>query len=224
MKPLILAVPIVVLILAFNVFSISSQKPSAVNAAPDKLISQSTSTKTNDTVKPDVEVIAQADTETISIHTAVAEDSAYTDTYTDTNEPAEEESVVMDFSEIPLTDDRKTRALDPQMLANGTVFDAKGFEKLKDLKEEAPVELQLPGYMLDGNISQITTVPAASDIHQIIDFSDSEFYMSASHYQNLSKGKIYLDGESLIFEHNGDIGVYMTIYDYKEMYGDLRHD
>lgn len=96
---------------------------------------------------------------------------------------------------------------------------------LKDLSLDAPVTIDVDGAKWRGKVTKNKSSPSLpSNSYVKIKFNKQGEYMTAYFDGKSTKGKIYTSEGSYIYEHNGQVGFILSIYEYKKMNNALHID
>ncbi len=113
---------------------------------------------------------------------------------------------------------------DVDMAANGNVFSA-NLNLLNVASVGEQVTFKLDGVEYLGRIkrNELTNIKGR---YIKINLSDKykSMYMTTYVGQKITRGKIYTEKESYIYEYDGVVGFIMPIYDYKKLKGALKYD
>lgn len=106
--------------------------------------------------------------------------------------------------------------IDEDLVNSGKMFKSSA-TRLRYRSVGTPITINLFGDTLQGIIKKNTKSPNTGNTYVKIGFGEKGRYANIYYGKNLMKGKIYTSEGSYIFQHNGEAGFVLPIYEYKKM-------
>ena len=113
--------------------------------------------------------------------------------------------------------------IDSDLVEHGQMFLA-DLAQLKRLSIGAPVRLTLLNHELNGALQKKQDSQLLSNTQLRVGLGDQLHYLTAYYGETITRGKIYGPQGAYIYEHNGDVGFLLSLYEYKKLNNALVFD
>jgi len=131
--------------------------------------------------------------------------------------PVIQESFVFHFKQDQNDYSTDFSGIDPDLVNSGERFSG-DFDELNNLSIGDTVTIEVAGLKVNGTVSKkkdSNNVAGAS--YSKIKFENQGEYMTAYFNEGSTKGKIYTNDGSYIYEHNGNAGFLISIFEFKKI-------
>ena len=109
-----------------------------------------------------------------------------------------------------------TSKIDSDIVANGKMV-LTDINSMKSLPKGSEVVLNLFGQELNGVVEKNKIAGESGNKYIKVRLGGPGEYMNVYYGTNISRGKIYSPEGSYMFEHNGEVGFVISIYEYKKL-------